>query len=191
MIWTPPAPVKITVAVDATGTGVAPKPTSDDSLAADNVNHRAFANCFKSGGPGCVVSGGDFQSGNLKYAAGVQVASNVASSMPSWITWTDNTNTLSVSPNSVNQIGFYSIKVQYDPPSGVGTAAIYIGFTIEVICRVSSVTKPSAPSGSALQYTVGSISKTFDFSTSYVQVPNCFYEYAHSFVWTGLGNGII
>lgn len=60
MIWTPPAPVKIEVAVDATGTGVAPKPTSDDSLAADNVNHRAFANCFKSGGPGCVVTGGDF-----------------------------------------------------------------------------------------------------------------------------------
>ena len=60
MIWTPPTPVKITVAVDATSTGVAPKPTSDDSLAADNVNHRAFANCFKAGGPGCVVSGGDF-----------------------------------------------------------------------------------------------------------------------------------
>lgn len=35
MIWVPPAPVQIQVAVDATGTGVAPKPTSDDSLAAD------------------------------------------------------------------------------------------------------------------------------------------------------------
>lgn len=59
-----------------------------------------------------------------------------------------------------------------------------------MICRVSSVTKPAAPSSNSLQYTVGSIAKTFDFSTSYVQVPNCYYEYAHAFVWTGLGNAI-
>jgi hypothetical protein len=51
---------------------------------------------------------------------------------------------------------------------------------------VTSFTKPSAPTGSALQYTLWSAPIYFDFTQDWVQAPACGLTFTDTFVWTGL-----
>ena len=106
MLWTQPSAVTLTVAVNANASIQIPEPTSDNSQAADEVNHRAFANCFKSGGPGCTVTGGTFPSASVLYSSGVVTnASLITASLPtSWLTFssTNFSGEIVAAPNNIS-----------------------------------------------------------------------------------------
>lgn len=129
-------------------------------------------------------------SANVKYASGVVTnMALITSSLPSWLSFSTSTYSgqIIAAPNDVSQIGTHTIKVQYDPPSGVGTSSTYIAVSVIVLCQVGSITAPSIPSSADRQYIVGSTVKIFDFTDDYVQVPNCDYPYTQTFSWTGVG----
>lgn len=106
MLWNQPDAVTLTVAVNANASIQIPEPTSDNSQAADEVNHRAFANCFKSGGPGCTVSGGTFPSANIFYSSGVVTKpSLITDSLPSaWLSFINSnfSGEIVAAPNNIS-----------------------------------------------------------------------------------------
>ena len=84
--WTAPTPVTATINVAATGTPTIPAPVSDTSATATNT---AFNSCYETGND-CATTG--------SYPAS-SIVQDDGSALPSWITWNDSTQTLTVSPD--------------------------------------------------------------------------------------------
>ena len=180
MAWTAPTVLAVSVNVDATQTVTnVPAPVSDTSARSSNP---AFNACYEAGND-CVTTG-SYGSSALKYDDG---ATSGGVTLPSWITWNDSTQTLTLAPTTPSLDGTHTIFGTYTPDSG--TATQFTVLTITVDCVVTSVTRPSNPT-TGLTYELWYSPNIFDFTDGWTQTPNCGTAYSSSFVWTGTNDYI-
>ena len=175
LAWTAPTAVTATVAINASGTPTVPAPVSDTSATSTDA---AFSACYENSTP-CATTG--------TYAASSIVLSD-GSALPSWITWNDSSQTLTVAPTSVSDVGTTTLKGTYSPT--YGTSAQFTVATLTIECIVSSFTRPSNPS-TGLTYNLWSDSISFDFTQDWVQSPACGHTFTDSFTWSGLNSYIV
>ena len=114
MAWTAPTVLAVSVNVDATQTVTnVPAPVSDTSARSSNP---AFNACYEAGND-CVTTG-SYGSSALKYDDG---ATSGGVTLPSWITWNDSTQTLTLAPTTPSLDGTHTIFGTYTPDSGTAT----------------------------------------------------------------------
>ena len=91
LAWTAPTAATGTINIDATDSSITvPAPTSDTSARSSNA---AFDACYELSTP-CATTG-TYASGSIKYADG----SASGTTLPSWITWNDGSQTLTINPD--------------------------------------------------------------------------------------------
>lgn len=76
-------------------------------------------------------------------------------------------------------------KVYGTYTSTSGTPAEFQILIVRIDCVVTSFTKPTAPTGTALEYILWNVPKIYDYTLDWVQVPACGYTVTETFNWTG------
>ena len=105
--WGAPTAVTATVAINASDTPTVPAPVSNTDARSSDA---AFDSCYSnSPATPCATTG--------TYAASSIVLSD-GSALPSWITWNDGTQTLTVAPTDVNDVGTTTLMGTYTPTNG-------------------------------------------------------------------------
>ena len=87
------------------------------------------------------------------------------SALPSWITWNDGTQTLTVAPTAVGDVGTKTLLGTYTPTNG--SASQFTVATLTIVCTVTSFTRPSNPS-TGLTYNLWDAPLSFDFTEDWV-----------------------
>ena len=108
--FTAPSATAVSVNVDASTTSSVPSPVADTSARSSNV---AFDACYQTSND-CATTG-SYAAGSIKYDDG---ATSGGVTLPSWITWNDSTNTLTVAPDNVSYTGSHSLLGTYTPTNG-------------------------------------------------------------------------
>lgn len=185
MQWTAPSIVTTSVNVAASSTPSLNAPAADTTARSST---KTFDVCYENSGT-CDETGSYAAAADFRYKAVGGSYDAITNSASGWISFSGST--LTIAPTDPLLSGVYYVAATWTPTSS-GTAAEHQILTITVNCEVTSMTKPSAPTGADLIHDIKGSPLTFDFTTSWVQVPACGYTYSSAFTWTGVsGNAFM
>ena len=114
------------------------------------------------------------------------ITDKITGLMPSFITQSTTTNTISVKATAASNIGTYTLRVIQATASG--TDQVFDALDLTIHCILASVTAPTAPLLADRTYTIYSPTLTIDMSSvgyaTHTQSPDCGYVLTPTYSWT-------